>query len=44
MDFYSIRLTLDEINELPVEPIFVGTECLEVFLDDEKKELELSPW
>ena len=41
MDFYSIKLTQEEIDDLPVEPLYVGTECSEVFLNDEKKALQL---
>ena len=40
MDFYSIKLTQDEINELPVDPIYVGTSSSEVYLNDEKKALD----
>ena len=41
MDFYSTKLTQEEINDLSIDPIYVGSGSPEVYLNDEKKAMEL---
>ena len=41
LNFYSKKLTQDEISDLPKEPIYVGSDSPVTFLNDEQESLEL---